>query len=85
LTDIVPVPTARPNPYVLAGAGILVALCLAGAIYVGRRPCPCAEHKPEAEAARIAQASAQIATEEPISNANGHMSFPDLDQPEPRK
>lgn len=52
--------------YILAGACFLSAALL-GAIYLtirNAKPCPCAEHQPEAEAARIAQASAEIAEPE---------------------
>jgi hypothetical protein len=57
--------------YILAGCCFLSAALL-GAIYLtvrNAKPCPCAEHQPEAEAARVAQASAELKYEvtEPAS------------------
>lgn len=75
------------TPLYIAGAVILAAALLGAALVASRKPCPCAEHQPEAEAERIAQASAEVrlrkAVEEtPREPTNGKVDFPAFDQPE---
>jgi hypothetical protein len=51
------------HAYLIAGTS-LVCAAVCGLLIIAlrnQRPCPCAEHTPEAEAARIAQASAEVA------------------------
>jgi hypothetical protein len=58
------------HAYLIAGTS-LVCAAVCGLLIIAlrnQRPCPCAEHTPEAEAARVAQASAEVAQAPTLSD-----------------
>lgn len=70
--------------YLIAGTS-LVCAAVCGLLIIALRnqkPCPCAEHQPEAEAARIAKASVEVAqeiVEDVAENAGAYLNGSSLD------